>query len=165
MPQLMSQFGFMPEKGTTDAIFAARQMIEKHRERQKELHIVFIDLDKVVWRCTREKGVPEKYVRSVKDTYIEARTKVKSSVGLTSTITVHQGSSLSPHLFDLVMDVMGRGIKEQPPWYMLFADDIVLSSTKREEVERKLEEWRKAIEERGLKISRKKTAYWSNSEQ
>ena len=75
---------------------------------------------------------------------------VKSSVGLTRTITVrvglHQGSSLSPYLFDLVMDVLGRGVKEQPPWCMQFADDIVLCSTRREEVERKLEEWRKAIE-------------------
>ena len=40
------QFGFMPCRGTTDAIFAARQVIEKHREMQKELHMVFIDLEK-----------------------------------------------------------------------------------------------------------------------
>ena len=32
-------------------------------------------------------------------------------------------------------------------------------------MERKLVEWRKAIEERGLKISRKRTEYWSSSEQ
>ena len=30
------QFGFMSVRGTTDAIFAARQVIEKHREMQKE---------------------------------------------------------------------------------------------------------------------------------
>ena len=40
------QFGFMPGRGTIDAIFAARQVIEKHREMQKELHLVFIDLEK-----------------------------------------------------------------------------------------------------------------------
>ena len=40
------QFGFMPGRGTTDAIFAARQVMEKHREKQKELHMVFIDLKK-----------------------------------------------------------------------------------------------------------------------
>ena len=75
------QFAFMPGRGTTDAIFAARQVIEKHREMQKELHLVFIDLEMVydrvprqeVWRCLREQGVSEKYVRLVKDTYEDAR--------------------------------------------------------------------------------------------
>ena len=132
------QFCFMPGKGTTDAIFAAKQMIGKHRERQKELHMVFIDLEKAYDRVPRHE-----YVRIVKVIYVEARTKVKSSVGLTSTITVrvrlHQGSSLCPCLFDLVMDVLGRGINEQPPWCMLFADDIMLCSTRREEVERRTE--------------------------
>ena len=117
----------MPGRGTTNAIFAARQVIEKHREMQKELHLLLIDLEKAydrvprqeVWRCLREQGVPEKYVRLVKDTYEDARTQVKTSIGLTGHITVrvglHQGSSLSPYLFDMILDVMGRGIKEQPP--------------------------------------------------
>ena len=30
------QFGFMPGKGTTDAIFAVRQLMEKHRENRKD---------------------------------------------------------------------------------------------------------------------------------
>ena len=41
----------------------------------------------------------------------------------------------------------------------VFADDIVLCSTRRYHVERKLEEWRRATEERGLKISRRKIEY------
>ena len=66
------QFRFMPGRRTTDAIFAARQVIlilviEKHREMQKELHLVFMDPDKSydmvprqeVWRCFREQGVPK----------------------------------------------------------------------------------------------------------
>ena len=81
----------MPDRGTTDAIFAARQVIEKHWEMQKELHLVLIDpetaYDRVprqdVWRCSMEHGVPGKYVRLVKDTFQDARTQVKTSIGLT----------------------------------------------------------------------------------
>ena len=40
------QLGFMPGRETTDAIFAARQVMEKPREMQNELHMVFIDLEK-----------------------------------------------------------------------------------------------------------------------
>ena len=83
----------------TDAIFAVRQLMEKHREKQKGLHMVYIDLEKAydrvprqeVWRCTREKGVPEKYVMIVKDMYEGARTRVKSSVGITDMIPVGVG--------------------------------------------------------------------------
>ena len=66
----------MPGRGTTDAIFAVRQFMEKHRETERT-HIVFMDLEKVyiydrlprqeVWRCMREKGLPEKYARIVQD--------------------------------------------------------------------------------------------------
>ena len=165
------QFGFMPGRSTTDAVFALRQILEKHREKRRGMHVIFIDLEKAydrvprqeVWRCMREKGVPEKYVRLVMDMYEGARTRVRSSVGLTGWITVrvglHQGSSLSPYLFDLIMDVLAQGVKDQAPWCMLFADDIVLCSTSKEEVERKAENWRRALEDRGLKISRKKTEY------
>ena len=40
------QFGFMPQRSTTDAIFGLRMLMEKWRESQKELHCAFIDLEK-----------------------------------------------------------------------------------------------------------------------
>ena len=72
----------------TDAIFEVRQRMENHLKKQKGLHMVFIDLQKAydrvprqeVWRCMREKGVPEKYVMIVQGTYEGAITRVKSSV-------------------------------------------------------------------------------------
>ena len=57
------------------------------------------------------------------------------------------------------MDVASQGIRDPSPWCMLFADDIMICSTDREIVEAKLEQWRKALEDRGLRISRKKTEY------
>ena len=46
----------------------------------------------------------------------------------------------------MILDVIGRGNKDQPP-YMLFADDIVPHSIRREHVEREFEERRRAMEE------------------
>ena len=95
--------------------------------------------------------------------YEGARTRVKSSIGLTDMIPVavglHQGSSLSPYLFAMIMDALACGIKDISPWCMLYADDIVLCGTRSEVVEKKLELWKKAIEDRGLKINRNKTVY------
>ena len=72
-------------------------------------------------------------------------------------VGLHQGSSLNPYLFAMIMDVLAREIKDISPWCMLYADDIVLCATRSEIVEKKLEEWRMAMEDRGLKINRKKT--------
>ena len=75
--------------------------------------------------------MPEKYVRLVKETREDARTQLKISIGVTGKITVrvglHQGSSLSPYLFVMILDVVSKS----SPWCMLFADDIVLCSTRR----------------------------------
>ena len=171
------QFGFMPGRSTTDAIFALKMTMEKHREKQKGLHLVFIDLEKAydrvprqeVWRCMRERGVPEKYVRLVQDMYHDVKTCVRSSMGETASFAVkvglHQGSALSPYLFDLIMDVLSEEVKEEAPWSMMFADDIVLCDVERTKVEEKLETWRKVMEERGLKVSRKKTEYMEFNEE
>ena len=48
------QFGFMPGKGTTDAIFIMRQVQEKHQAKKKKLYYAFVDLEKAFDRVTRE---------------------------------------------------------------------------------------------------------------
>ena len=65
----------------------------------------------------------KKCVHIVKNTYEEARTQSQDqSYGHdNSLMRLHQGYSLSPN-----MNVLSLGIKEYPPWCILFADDIVL---------------------------------------
>ena len=82
------QYGFMPGKSTTDALFALRVLMEKYREGQKELHCVFVDLNKAydkvpreeVWYCIRKSGLAEKYVRIVQDMYDDSTTAVMCAV-------------------------------------------------------------------------------------
>jgi hypothetical protein len=162
------QYGFMPGRSTTDAIFALRMLMEKYREGQKELHCIFVDLEKAydrvpreeMWYCMRKSGVAEKYVRVVQDMYEGSTTAVRCVVGVTDEFKVevglHQGSALSPFLFAMVMD---RLMDEESPWNMLFADDIVIVNEIVEQAEVSLERRRYALERRGMKVNRSKTEY------
>ena len=40
------QYGFVADKGTPNAIFILRQLQEKYLEKDKELYLVFVDLEK-----------------------------------------------------------------------------------------------------------------------
>ncbi|KAF7655893.1 hypothetical protein LDENG_00048720, partial [Lucifuga dentata] len=170
------QYGFMPRKSTTDAVFALRMLIEKYREGQRELHCAFVDLEKAydrvpreeLWCCMRKSGVAEKYVRVVQDMYESCKTVVRCAVGVTEEFKVevglHQGSALSPFLFAVVMDRLTDEVRQESPWTMMFADDIVICSESREQVEENLERWRYALERRGMKVSRSKTEYMAVNE-
>ena len=48
------QFGFMKGKGTTDAIFMARQMQENFTVKGKKFYFGFVDLEKAFDRVPRE---------------------------------------------------------------------------------------------------------------
>ena len=70
---------------------------------------------------------------------------------------MHKGSALLPLLFILIMDVLQAEIGKEPPWVMLFADDLVICEHSRAEVELQLERWREIFESHGLRVSRGKT--------
>ena len=61
------QFGFMPGRGTTDAIFILRHLQEKHVAKNKKFYCAFVDLEKafnrvpreVIWRAMQKLGVEE----------------------------------------------------------------------------------------------------------
>lgn len=74
-------------------------------------------------------------------------------------VGLHQGSVLCPFLFNTVFDVLTKGVREGTPWDMMYADGVMLLSETKEGIKRRLDEWREALESRGIKISTTKTEY------
>ena len=63
------QFCFIPGRGTIDALFIVRRMLEKYSEKDKKLYMCFVDLEKAFDRASRivmqwalgKKGLPVIY--------------------------------------------------------------------------------------------------------
>ena len=163
------QFGFCPGKGTTDAIFIVRQVQEKFLGKQKELWMAFVDLEKafdrvpheVLWWALRHVGVEEWMVNVIKSMYDGVTTAVKrngvESESFEVKVGVHQGSVLSPILFNIVMQAIADNFKKGLPWELLYADDLVLLAESRLELEKRLTEWMARLKEKGLRVNIGKT--------
>jgi hypothetical protein len=141
-----NQFGFMLGRSTMEVIFLIRQLIERYRDQKKDMHMVFIDLEKaynkvtrnIMWWALQKHKVSTKYITLIKDMYDNVVTSARTN-DFPINIGLHQGSALSPYLFALVMDEVTRDIQGGISWCMLFADDVVLVDESRTGVGQKLE--------------------------
>ena len=139
-----SQFGFVPSRGTTDAIFVIRQLQEKYLAANKRLYMAFVDLEKafdrvpqkVIWWALSKLGVDEWIVRLVQGMYSNARSRV--SVGEVYSeefevkVGVHQGSVLSLLLVIIVLEASSRDFSCGVPWEDLYADDVIIAESMEE---------------------------------
>ena len=144
------QFGFMPGKGTTDAIFIMRQIQEKHQAKKKKLCYAFVDLEKAFDRVPREVvrwvlrmlGVDEWLIRTVMALYTEACTIVRTYTGPSESFEVkvglHQGSVLRPLLFAAVIDVVSSEVRSGLPSELLYANDLIIMTPTMEQLGRRL---------------------------
>ncbi|GKD88566.1 retrovirus-related pol polyprotein LINE-1 [Tanacetum coccineum] len=166
-----NQFGFMPGRSSVEAIHLIRSLMEKYRERQRDLHMAFLDLEKaydsvpreLIWKTLVDKGTSRRYIKVIRDMYDGAKTRVRTSIRNTKfspvDVGLHQGSTISPYLFALIFDELSREIQEDIPWCLIFADDIMLVLESAEGLNTRLENWIEALEDNGLRVSREKTEY------
>ena len=163
------QFGFMPGKGTTDAIFVVRQAQERFMDKKRPILFAFVDLEKAFDRVPRavlewslrELIVDDWLIKVIMPMYKNARSLVRVSGKLGEEfeveVGVHQGSVLSPILFAIVLEILSRGFSAGLPWELLYADDLVIMADSLDELSVKLERWKAELSAKGLKVNTKKT--------
>ena len=140
------QFGFMPGKGTVDAIFIVSRMLEEYQKKDKKLYVRFVVMEKAVDRVPRKvmkwvmkkKGLSEIMVWAVMSLYDGAKTRVRVGAAYSEEfevkVGVHQGSVLSPLLFAIVVYVITEKAKRGVVYKLLYADDLVLMSETMEDL-------------------------------
>jgi len=115
---------------------------------KKKIHIISnVELEKAfeqiphdfIWQPIRAHHIPEAYVQCVQLTSTNITSRVICMVGTSEPFIInvdfHQGSALSPLLFVRFMDSVTADIQNPHPWNLLYADDIMLATETRRELE------------------------------
>ena len=79
-----NQFGFMQGRSIIEAIDVLRRPMEKYKEWKKDLHMVFIDLEKaydsitrgIIWDGLKARGISQRYIEVIRDMYDRVSTNI-----------------------------------------------------------------------------------------
>ena len=112
-----SQCGFHSGRGCVDMIFCTRQFVEKAREHNTKIYMLFVDLRKAynsvprqaLWMVLQKYGVPPVMVNLVKYLHDGMKAEVRIDGNVTPEIEVQnglgQGSTIAPTLFNLYFNL------------------------------------------------------------
>nr|VZH99574.1 unnamed protein product [Spirometra erinaceieuropaei] len=113
-----SQCGFRRHRGTTDMIFAARQLQEKCQEMRTHLYSTFVDLTKAfdtvnregLWKIMQKFGCPERFTQMVRQLHDGMMARVTDNGAVSEAFTVTNGVKqcclMAPTLFSLIFSAM-----------------------------------------------------------
>ena len=151
-------------------MYVLRQIVEKIMEVQGSMALGFVDLEKAFHTVPREMvmatlrwmGVPEEEVRMVDSRYEKTTARVVVGEGASDEFDVYiglrQGSVLNPLLFIAVLYLISRKtVVKDTMKKLLYADDLALTATGKQELQEILEEWNGLFTRHGLKLNLEKT--------
>ena len=178
LQQPEEQAGFRRNYETIDHIHTINQVIEKAKEYKLDLYMMFVDYKKAfdlvkhkkIWESLSNQGVPRKLVRIIKNVYKEAKAylKMEGKKGPIFRIWngVKQGDPMSSSIFNSVLEEVFRKLDWERKGVNIggcflsnlrFADDIVLMSTRKEELREMATDLIRESKKGGLEWNMKKT--------
>ena len=178
------QYGFRPNRGTIDAIFIVRQLMQKSKERRINCHFHFVDFKspfdticrKALRRMMRSIGICNKIVSIIEKMYEKTTCAVIVDGLLTEwfsvNVCVRQGCLLSPTLFNLFLDFVMDELKCLQEHVTLdndlnfdarYADDTTLIAAVFEKLQLATDQLQEACKNYGMKINTDKCKVISNS--
>lgn len=113
-----SQCGFRKERGCIDMIFCARQLVEKAREHDTSVYMLFVDLSKAYDSIPRQTlqlllqkyGLPPMMVKIIMSLYEQMKAEVLVGGETTPVFEVtnglRQGCTIAPTLFNLFFNAV-----------------------------------------------------------
>ena len=168
------QCGFRRSRGTSDAVFIARQIFEKAKERRVPIHWNFVDFKaafdtiwrEALWKCLRSIGVESKLVDLIESMYEQTKCAIivngKMSEWFKVGVGVRQGCLLSPALFNLFLELVMKGLRQLDSGVQMgniclnnirYADDTTLLELVFEKLQVATDELDNACKKWGMKIN------------
>ena len=146
------QYGFMPDKGTANAIFVLWRLVERSVEKQREVYTCFIDCSKAFDTVKHESlvdllqslYVDKSETRLLTNLYWKQTAAVKCGDDISELLNIKQGVRqecvASPHLFALYTDMIMRELDDMDSFRiggtvvsnLRYADDTVIISESEE---------------------------------
>lgn len=169
--------GFRSGRSCVDAVFVLRQIVEKSIEYNKPAFLCFIDLEKAFDRIKLEnvihllynRNIPINIVQTIENIYTDSKVQPRINGKLIKAIPVNsgirQGDSLSPLLFNVVMDEVIKKVKlsrgyrlgDKEVKILCYADDAVLFAENEDDLQRLLHTFNVTGKQYNMTISAKKT--------
>ncbi|KAG6929039.1 hypothetical protein G0U57_006544, partial [Chelydra serpentina] len=174
-----AQKGFMPSEGCYEHNFLLQTVTQTTRRARKPCAIAWLDLANAfgsiphhhIFDTLQEFGMPESFLRLIRELYEGCSTTIRSVEGETAEIPIRsgvkQGCPLSPIVFNLAMEPLLRAISDGADGFDLhgervnvlaYADDLVLIADDPERLQGMLDTIGRAADWTGLRFNAKKCA-------
>jgi len=161
-----TQNGFRKGWSCTDPTFCLKLLIEKRREFNLEIHLLFTDYEKafdniqrqILFNILKSRHIPDTLLKAIVNIYTQNKILIKFNNKLSKLVEINkgvcQGCPLSPALFNIYSEKIIRIklSKNQQLSTVLFADDQVIIADTEDNLQKVAHKLNQIIKEYGLTI-------------